>query len=238
MQRVFGYVRISTPKQNIERQFRNILAVYPTATIIQEIYTGKSIARPEFIKILKIAQAGDTIVCDSVSRFSRNAQEGFKLYQELFNRGVNLVFLKEPYINTDTYRNELKKQLSLTVNTGDSATNELLNTIIEALNRYIMNLAEKQIFLAFEQSEKEVTDLRQRTREGIETARRNGKQIGGVEGKKLFIKKKSPIQAIIKKYSKNFNGTLNDIEVIAVIKSKGYNISRNTYYKYKKECLS
>lgn len=235
MQKVFGYVRISTPKQNIERQIRNILKVYPTATIIQEVYSGKSISRPEFVKLLKLTKAGDTIVFDSVSRFSRNASEGFRLYKELFTRGVKLVFLKEPHINSDTYRHELNKQLSLTVNTGDNSTNELLNTIIEALNRYILSLAEKQIELAFSQAEKEVTDLRQRTREGIETARRAGKQIGGIEGKKLHIKKKSPIQALIRRFSKNFNGTLNDIEVIALIKAKGFSIAHNTYYKYKKE---
>lgn len=34
---------------------------------------------------------------------SRNAEEGFSLYEELFTKGVNLVFLKEPHINTDTF---------------------------------------------------------------------------------------------------------------------------------------
>ena len=34
---------------------------------------------------------------------SRNADDGFKLYEQLYNKGVNLVFLKEPHINTETY---------------------------------------------------------------------------------------------------------------------------------------
>ena len=237
MQRVFGYVRISTPKQNIERQVRNILAEYPQAIIFREVYTGKSLSRPEFLKLLSMVKSGDTIVFDSVSRFSRNACEGSKLYNELFEKGVNLVFLKEHHIDTDTYRRELEKQLSFTANTSDNATNDLLSSIIEALNRYIMSLAEKQISLAFTQSQKEVDDLRQRTKEGIETARRQGKQIGGhKEGAKIIVKKKAPIQALIKKYSKNFDGSLKDNEVIAVINAHGYRISRNTYYKYKKEC--
>ena len=65
-----------------------------------------------------------------------------------------------------------------------------MNSIIEALNDYIMSLAKRQIQLAFIQSQKEVDDLHQRTKEGIETARRNGKQIGQLTGNKLNIKKK------------------------------------------------
>ena len=37
---VYGYCRISTPQQNIERQVRNIAAAYPAAHIVREIYTG------------------------------------------------------------------------------------------------------------------------------------------------------------------------------------------------------
>lgn len=72
--------------------------------------------------------------------------------------------------------------------------------------------------------------MRQRTKEGIETARLNGKQIGGVKGKKLHVKKKTMAQDAIRKYSKDFNGTLSDKDVLKII-----GIARNTYYKYKKE---
>lgn len=48
--------------------------------------------------------------------------------------------------------------------------------ILGGVNKYLMSLAKEQIRLAFEQSEKEVQDLHQRTKEGIETARLNGKQ--------------------------------------------------------------
>ena len=53
---------------------------------------------------------------------------------------------------------------------------------LEGVNKYLMSLAKEQIRLAFEQSEKEVQDLHQRTKEGIETARLNGKQIGQKQG--------------------------------------------------------
>ena len=234
--KIFGYARISTKKQNIERQVRNIHSECKEAVIVREAFTGTTTTRPEFDRLLKLVKEGDTIIFDSVSRMSRNASEGFALYKELYNRGVNLVFLKEPHINTSTYRNELDKQININVNTGDSATDTLMKSIFDALNVYILNLAEKQIAQAFEQSEKEVEDLRQRTREGIETARRAGKQIGGHKaGVKLVIKKEAPAKALIRKHSKDFEGSLNDSEVIAIINAtQGLHVARNTYYKYKR----
>ena len=104
----YGYCRISRKQQSIERQVRNIKEVYPTATIIQEAYTGTKLDRPKFDKLLNTVKQGDTIVFDSVSRMSRNAEEGFKLYKELYNKGIELVFLKEPLINTQVYKSKLE----------------------------------------------------------------------------------------------------------------------------------
>ena len=145
--------------------------------------------------------------------------------------------MKEQHINTATYRRELEKQLNIGVSTGDKATDELMTAILDALNKYVLSLAERQIALAFEQSQKEVDDLRQRTKEGIETARLNGKQIGGhKDGVKITVKKRKPITELIRKHSRSFNGNLTDKDVIAIINATdGLKISRNTYYKYKKE---
>ena len=106
---IYGYCRISTPRQNIERQVRNIRAVYPDVVIIKEIYTGTKIhERKEFEKLIKRLSEGDVLVFDSVSRMSRTAQEGYRTYEELYNRGVSLVFLKEPHINTSTYQQAMQ----------------------------------------------------------------------------------------------------------------------------------
>lgn len=227
----YGYCRISTPQQSIDRQERNIKAKYPKAHISKESYTGTKVeGRKELDKILKAVKAGDVIVFDSVSRMSRNATEGIALYEELYNKGIELVFLKEPHINTATYREALQKQIDVTVNTGDTATDTFINTIIEALKHFQMDLAKKQIELAFAQAEKEVQDLHQRTAEGIQTARLNGKQIGQKQGAKLNVKKKAPAMEQIKKYSKDFDGTLKDTEVMQLV-----GLARNTYYKYKSE---
>ena len=86
----YGYVRISTRKQSIDRQIRNIRTVCPSVIIVQEIYTGTTTDRPEWGKLEKRLHNGDSIYFDSVSRMSRNAEEGYLLYQELFDKGINL----------------------------------------------------------------------------------------------------------------------------------------------------
>ena len=222
---IYGYCRISTHKQSIERQIRNIRSKHPKAIIFQEIYTGtKTDGRKKWEQLLRIVKQGDTIVFDSVSRMSRNAAEGFATYQELFDNGIELEFLKEPHINTAVYKKALNNHIAMTGTKTD--------IILKAVNEYLMELAKEQIIIAFEQAEKEVTDLHQRTREGIETARLEGKQIGQRSGAKLTTKKSIAAKADIEKYSKDFNGTLTDAECMRMI-----GIARNTYYKYKKELL-
>lgn len=106
------------------------------------------INRKEWNKLYDKVRSGDTVVFDSVSRMSGNTEEGFAAYEELYNRGVTLVFLKEPHINTDTYKAALTNSVELTGSTVDY--------ILEGVNEYLMALAKEQIRLAFAQSEKEV----------------------------------------------------------------------------------
>ena len=220
--KVYGYCRVSTMKQSIERQIRNVKAVYPDAVIVVDEYTGTRLDRPGWMKLYRQLQPGDTIVFDQVSRMSRDADEGFQVYEELFRRGVNLIFLKEPHINTETYKKALENGVPMT------GTN--VDFILEGVNKYLLSLATEQIRLAFDQAEKEVEDLHQRTREGIETARLNGKQIGQPKGAKLTTKKSIEAKEVILKRSKDFNGDLSDLEVMKLT-----GIARGTYYKYKRE---
>lgn len=227
----YGYARISTPKQVIDRQIRNIKREHPDAFIIEEAYTGTSLDRPKWMNLYKKVVEKDIIVFDEVSRMSRNAEEGFAVYQELFYRGVTLIFLKEPHINTEAYKKAMDGVIAvININSGDNATDELVATIVEAINRFIMNKVKQDIYAAFEQAEKEVLYLRQRTKEGIVTARLKGKQIGGIPGKKRVSKKEGATKDTILKHCKDFGGSLSDIDCIILAK-----VSRNTYYKYKRE---
>lgn len=230
MSKIYAYCRISKKSQSIERQVRNCLAAFPDAIVLKEAFTGTKIyGRKEFNRLLKIVKAGDTIVFDSASRMSRSAAEAFEIYQKLFDAGVTLVFLKEHHIDTDVYKEAAAKQIA-DINTGDEDADELINGIMSQLNKYMVKLQEKQIYLAFEQAEKEVTDLRQRTREGIETARLNGKQIGQREGISYETKKGKAAKEIIRKHSASFGGSLSDPECI-----KQAGVSRNSFYKYKRQ---
>lgn len=223
---IYGYVRVSTDKQNIDRQIRNILAVDASAKIYQEIFTGtKTTGRHEFQKLLNKVQSGDTIIFDSVSRMSRNAAEGFELYKKLFDDGVNLVFINEPYINTDVYKATRDALVPM--------TNTDVDLILAGVNQYLMKLAEKQVELAFEQAQKERDDLSERTRQGLQTAKLNGKQLGRAKGTVVVTKKSDESKKKILKYSKAFGGDLSDKDLIKLL-----GIDKNTYYKYKKELKS
>lgn len=204
-------------KQSIERQVDNIKAMYPDAFIVRESYTGTKMNRPEWNKVYKKVHEGDTIVFDEVSRMSRNADEGFAVYKELYDRGVNLVFLKESTLNTENFR-----QTAQIAMTGSD-----VDCILEGLNKYLMILAEKQIRAAFETAQHEVEFLHKRTSEGVRRAQLEGKQVGRAEGKKITTKKsieaKKKIADLLEKGNKDYD----------IIKITG--LARNTYYKYKRE---
>jgi len=229
--KVYAYARISRKTQKIERQIENLTKAYPDARLYQEAYTGTKIeGRKEFDKLKKIVKPGDTIVFDSVSRMSRDADEGIKLYMKWFETGIDLVFLKESYINTDVYRTSIQQSIEAT-------GNEIADIYIEATNKVIKLLAEQQIWKAFEQAEKEVSDLHQRTREGIREAKRSGKQVGRSVGADVVTKKSQAAKKLIKAYSRDFNGTLKDVDAIIQIRARLGKLSRNSYYKYKRELI-
>lgn len=229
----FGYARISRKEQNIDRQIKNIKDECPDAIILQEAFTGtRTEGRKEFAKLMKAVKSGDTVIFDSVSRMSRNSKEGIELYMKWFDMGVNMIFLKERYINSSVYASRLQQA---EISTGKDFLDEGLRIIL-------MGLAKEQIQIAFDQSEKEVADLHVRTAEGIrEIKAKNEKILAGIEtgevkqigqkpGAKLTTKKSLAAKQTIKKHSIAFDGTLNDKDC-----QKLAGISRNSFYKYKRE---
>lgn len=230
---IYAYCRVSTQHQKIARQITNITAIYPNATIIREFFTGTTQNRPQWEKFIPQVKKDDTIVFDSVSRMSRNAEEGFKDYKMLYERGVHLIFLNEPLINTSVFDSTRNNLLNVDITTGNAAVDTFFKGNIELINNFMMALAEEQIKAAFDQSEKEVTDLHSRISQGIREAKKNGTQIGLTKGTSLTTKKSLDCIAIIRKHSKDFGGTLEDPDVMKLC-----GCCRNSYYKYKKEAKS
>ena len=226
---IYAYCRVSTQHQKLARQITNITAVYPTATIIKEFYTGTKQDRPNWNKLISQIKTADTIVFDSVSRMSRNADEGFKDYKKLYELGVNLVFLNEPLINTYVFNSTRNNLLKIDIETGNNAVDEFFKGNVHLINNFMMALAEQQIKAAFDQAEKEVTDLHSRISQGIREAKKNGVKICIPKGTSLTTKKSLSCKSIILKHSKDFGGSLEDPEVIKLC-----GCSRNSYYKYKK----
>ena len=237
MGKIIGYTRVSTMRQKLQRQIDNIKAVYPDADILEEKYTGTSLDRPVFNALMKQVEEGkiSTIVFDSVSRMSRTAEEGYNLYMYLYNKGVDLVFLKEPTINTSVFRETV--QIAMTGSDAD--------VILEGVNKYLMILAKKQVKIAFDQAEKEVTDLHGRISEGIRQSIKkydademlglphDKNRPGRQKGRAYTSKKSVDMKRKILGMSKDFSGGMNDKEVIETL-----HISRNTFYKYKRELIN
>ncbi len=226
----YAYCRVSTPHQRLERQITNITAIYPNAIIIREFFTGTTQNRPNWEKLMGQIKSGDVIVFDSVSRMSRNAEEGFRDYKMLYERNISLVFLNEPLINTSVFDSTRNNLLKIDIETGNNAVDEFFKGNVQLINNFMMALAEQQIKAAFEQSEKEVTDLHTRISQGMRESKKNGKQIGLTKGTTLITNKSIKCKEIIKKHATEFGGMLSDKEVMTLCK-----ISRNSYYKYKGE---
>lgn len=229
---VYGYARTSTAKQKLERQIYEIEKAYPDAVLVTEQYTGKTTSRPAWNKLMKRVKAGDTIVFESVSRMSRNAEEGFELYKKLYESGIELVFLAQPFVNTSVYRAAAQKHIEINVQTGNKAFDKYLDTMIEATNTLMMELAAQQVPAAFKSAEDEVIEKNRSTSQGVRRAQAAGKQVGRAAGATVTTKKSIHAKEVIRKHSKDFGGSLGDKECISLC-----GCSRNSFYKYKKAVL-
>lgn len=135
---IYGYCRVSTKHQRIIRQITNILEKFPTATIIKEFYTGTTMSRPRWEWLASVVQSGDIIIFDSVSRMARNAEEGFQDYKMLYEKGVVLIFLNEPMINTSVLDSTRNNLLKVSINTGNVAVDEFFQGNIKLINNFLL----------------------------------------------------------------------------------------------------
>lgn len=138
----------------MNRQIDNIKSVHLDAVIIEEKYTGTTQSRPAWQRLKAMVKEGDTIIFDDISRMSRSAEEGFADYKHLYNSNVNLIFCKQHHLDTDCFRKTLEQSVAMTGTEVD--------IILNGVNEYMMRLAERQIQIAFEQSETEVELLHKR----------------------------------------------------------------------------
>ena len=91
---------------------------------------------------MKILKRGDTVIFDSVSRMNRNAEEGFQLYMELLEKGINLEFINEPYINTDYYKKMQAQTVAIAKSGRESV--EMKNRIVKMSKCFSGNMSDKE----------------------------------------------------------------------------------------------
>jgi len=91
---IFGYARVSTEAQNLDRQL-DALEKYGVDMIYNEKMTGTKKNRPELTKLLDRITEGDTVVVESLSRLGRSTKDLIELTETFQSKGVNLVSLKE-----------------------------------------------------------------------------------------------------------------------------------------------
>lgn len=94
----FGYARVSTELQNLDRQM-DALKKYGCDIIYSEKMTGTKKDRPELNKMIERMTEGDTVVVVALSRLGRSTKDLIELTELFQSKGVHLVSLKE---NVDT----------------------------------------------------------------------------------------------------------------------------------------
>lgn len=102
---IFGYARVSTEQQNLDRQLDD-LSKYGCDIVYNEKITGTKRDRPELAKILDRMTEGDTVVVESLSRLGRSTKDLIELTELFQSKGVHLVSLKEQ-IDTSTSTGKL-----------------------------------------------------------------------------------------------------------------------------------
>jgi DNA invertase Pin-like site-specific DNA recombinase len=151
MEKIFGYARVSSKDQNLDRQIEELIKYgVEERDIIVDKQSGKDFNRNGY-KTLKynLLRNGDTLVIKELDRLGRNMEQIKVEWKELEDVGVNLVVIDNPILNT-AGKTDLEKKL-------------ISNIVFELLS-YM--------------SEKERLKIKQRQAEGIKIAKEKGKKFG------------------------------------------------------------
>lgn len=214
MSNIYSYMRISTEEERGLQKFtrqENALKKYAKENGIEyllefkEDKSGKNFEeRKQWKKLESILQTGDTVVFKDICRFTRNAEQGYKKYMELLEKGIELIFLDNQTVSTPYIKQLLNvaKEQNLVAKTSLESTVKLL--LIVELDRA--------------QQEREMTV--QRIKDGIKASnKKSGRPVGKID------KMSKELESDIKKL-------INDRNIKYVDLMRKHNISRNTLKKY------
>lgn len=103
---IYGYARVSTKEQNLERQLIALKEAGCTV-IFQEKITGTKMDRPQLQKLLALLQKGDTVIVKELTRVSRSTQDMLLLVQQITEKEANIKSLNESWLDTGSATGEL-----------------------------------------------------------------------------------------------------------------------------------
>ncbi|MBT0907622.1 recombinase family protein [Streptococcus parasanguinis] len=148
----YGYVRVSTKEQNIDRQMSALsLENIPIKQIFIDKASGKDFDRVEYQRLLTILEADDELVIKSIDRLGRNYDDILEQWQLLTKtKKVHITVLDFPLLNTK--------------NTSDTITGKLISDLVLQVLSYVSQMEREQI--------------KQRQMEGIREAQKRGKRFG------------------------------------------------------------
>ena len=208
----YSYKRISTDteRQNFSRQIKSLerYAVENKIEYLIEFTEEKSAKnfkdRPQFLKLDKILQNGDTVVFKDLYRFTREAENGYIKYMEWLNRGINMVFIDNQTVSSNYIRQMMK-----TASEQDIVTRTAMESIIKLL-----------IIVELDRGEKQRLQISKAIKDGIAASdKKNGRKEGKLD------KMTDALRADIELY-------LNDRAITQVSIMKKHEVSRNTLKKY------
>jgi DNA invertase Pin-like site-specific DNA recombinase len=120
-----GYIRVSTTKQNTDRQLDGVAL----DKVFEDKMTGSSLDRPELEKCLNYVRSGDTLHVHSIDRLARNLKGLEELIDGLVTKGVTVIFHHE----------------NMAFNGGDDAMSKLMLQMLGAFAEFERSMAKTRI---------------------------------------------------------------------------------------------
>ncbi len=155
MARTWGYIRVSTKDQNVDRQVNEILPLLKSdAFLFVDKQTGKNFDRPQYQRLKALLDDGDTLVIKSIDRLGRNYDQIRQEWKEITDRNVYIKVLDFPILDTSNFE-------------ADDLMRKFISSLILDVLAYV--------------AENELNSIKQRQREGIVAAKASGKHFGRPE---------------------------------------------------------
>jgi DNA invertase Pin-like site-specific DNA recombinase len=200
--KILGYIRVSSKDQNIDRQLNEMLDLgISEKNIFIDKESGKNFDRPQYKALKQCLREGDLLYIKSIDRFGRNSKEIKKEWEFITSEiKSDIKVIDMPLLDTTKYK-------------------DTLGTFVSVLVLQVLSFV----------AEKEREDINRRQREGIESAKVKGKQLGRpkISLESLSEKQKATLKIEYDFWKKN--------EITAVEFMEKMDLKKNTFYKIMKE---